>query len=982
MLKRLLLYLFCAFHAFQSVHAQQYPMRNYRMTEGLSNSVVFRTYQDDKGFIWFCTNYGISRFDGSTFRNYTTKHGLGANIVMSMSGLNDSVLLVSTYGGGLNMLSESGIAQYPLASGSMPKKILYAAAHLGKIWLISTNITTLYCITNGALREVGIHEPQLGTTRFYKMIRHGNELLFTSSNGIYKTVENGSVVPFLKDIIHETITDLRIDNDGGIWAGLAGRILHIKGNRVVNEYKIDSKLPPGDMLVDHNNNIWIAGAEGGVFLVRNQEVKNITSMVGTGNAIVHDLFEDKEGNIWIATGGQGVYMLRSMHIINYPVEANKIRSYCKSISAINDSEVIVGSVGTVSKWTQGKLTPVPLKRLSPVAYVYFARRAGNNLYIGTPDGLIIKQLNGSGERMLTGPQKRPIGVLSFLPDGDSLWAGSFDAVYKIKNGDYILDSSDIAFGINRCNAICRNTSGALLFGTDSGVVSLKNNHRLHYNLPGSQATNVVRDIYQDNRGAIWYVTDSGLVYHTSKGMTVLSVQHGLTHNKCNAIAEDKYGILWVGTANGITSINAQTMQIKGLKGNHFENEILSVCCLNSLLFAGMGDGMSVLRTEQRTERFNPPIYIMSAKWAKGEIDMPLRLDLPYNERKLNIQFAALSFSYPESIQYRYRIAGLSHNWHITYNKEIDIQALPTGNFVFMVSARVNKEKWGPVAQLPIHVKAPLWQNKWLIALFFITVSWLIYFVTKKLIETREAKKRSRMALYNRIIYLKQQALSALINPHFIFNCMNSIQHYMHSHDHYMANMYLADFAQLIRMTLEHARSAFIPLYEEINRIKLYLSLEQLRFGEDLQYDIHIDPALKDYELHIPNMIIQPYVENAIWHGIMPNKGIGNISIRFLKHNAQEMEIQIIDNGIGINKSKETAKHNQEKSFGMKLTADRLHVLHQMLGQPFSVTITETSDLPGNVTGTQVKIILPLKPNKNHLAQVDNTLTILSGTSGS
>lgn len=971
MVKKLLLYTVCMLLSLPAILAQQYPVRNYRMSNGLANSVVFRSYQDRRGFMWFCTNYGISRFDGTTFQNYSSREGLGANTIMSMSIDSGHRSFISTYGGGLDVLDNGWISPYKLRSGTMPKKVVYATRHGNRVWLISTNMVTLYHITDGVIKEVPVSREDGSLVRFSKTSVCGNELLLTSTDGLYIANTDGTVRPYLRDLVHEPINDIRQDSNGFLWAGVSGSVLKIAGDKIVQRYPMDSKLPPGDILIDHLDNVWVAGAEGGIYLVQNNKLSDLTPMLNTGDAIIHDLFEDREGNIWIATGGQGVYQLRSLNIVNYPVEAQKIKSYCKCISRVNDTEALVASIGTLSKWAGGELRPVPVKALTPVAYIYFIQYLDGNIYIGTPYGLIIRHPDGK-EDLVQASAKVPTGAVSMLAEKDSLWIGAFNAIYKVKKGANTLDSQNMVLTLNRCNTIYKTTDGSILFGTDSGVVSYRNKTFQYRQLSDKTAANSINVIYEDSRGRTWYATDSGLAYTADNGIKWITIANGLTHNKCNSIQEDKYGTLWVGTANGITSIDLGTMRMGNMQTGNFENEVLSVCCMDSLLFAGMVDGMTVVRREQGAVHPAPPLYITAVRTASGIQNMPTVLNIPYEQNKLVIEFAALSFAYPEEVRYRYRIRDLSDNWHVTANKQVDIQALPAGDLTFEVSAMQANGAWSAPVSLPIHVSTPFWQNKWLIALFFVTLSWLTYFITRKLIEQREEKKRRRLSLYNRIIYLKQQALSALINPHFIFNCMNSIQHYMHGHDHYMANLYLSDFAHLIRMTLEQSRSAFIPLDHEIARLRLYLSLEQLRFGDELQYELYTDPNVELASPRIPNMLVQPYVENAIWHGIMPNNGIGKIAIRFMEENERELRIEIRDNGIGINKSKASRKHADKPSLGMKLTSDRLHVLQQMLGQRFSVTIEETSDAQGVVTGTLVKIILPYIPNEERLEMGNDT----------
>jgi sensor histidine kinase YesM len=240
----------------------------------------------------------------------------------------------------------------------------------------------------------------------------------------------------------------------------------------------------------------------------------------------------------------------------------------------------------------------------------------------------------------------------------------------------------------------------------------------------------------------------------------------------------------------------------------------------------------------------------------------------------------------------------------------------------------------------------------------------IFGLTRWRITKREAKKREQIELSNKVTYLKQQALSALINPHFIFNCMNSIQMYLYNNDNFNANIYLADFASLIRSTMENAQEAFIDLEKEIARITIYLKLEQFRFGQGLQYTISLDSMLAGRTVRIPNMIIQPYVENAIWHGIIPNNGIGKIGIDISLQPDNLIRITISDDGVGLGKARVLNSSKSEKrSYGMSLTKERLDLLRQLTGQFYHVKASEIISDEGKVAGTVIEIFLPLDPNE-------------------
>jgi LytS/YehU family sensor histidine kinase len=224
----------------------------------------------------------------------------------------------------------------------------------------------------------------------------------------------------------------------------------------------------------------------------------------------------------------------------------------------------------------------------------------------------------------------------------------------------------------------------------------------------------------------------------------------------------------------------------------------------------------------------------------------------------------------------------------------------------------------------------------------------------------KSKAAEQIKVQKSISDLKHQALSASLNPHFIFNALNSIQYYFNEHSKEEANKYLVNFSRLIRMNLDSAGNTFIPLSREIERLKLYMEYEKLRFEDKMNYRINIDEKINSERLEIPNMILQPFVENSIWHGLLNKKGEGVIDINISKRdkiismlNYPVIEIEIIDNGIGLLESKKL-KQSKHISKGISMIKERLNLLALEIKDFDFVTIKERID---GIQGVIVNIVL-------------------------
>ena len=223
---------------------------------------------------------------------------------------------------------------------------------------------------------------------------------------------------------------------------------------------------------------------------------------------------------------------------------------------------------------------------------------------------------------------------------------------------------------------------------------------------------------------------------------------------------------------------------------------------------------------------------------------------------------------------------------------------------------------------------------------------VIYFLSQK------KKRKKELKIQNTIATLEQKALQAMMNPHFVFNVMNSIQYFISRKESQEANQILSGFARLMRKHLEICLNSSITMHEEINYLRLYLSLEKIRFSEKMDYTITADPEMDTDDIYIPSMLIQPFIENAIWHGIMPKDGGGLIKLDF-RCTDNKLRISIKDNGIGISNSKKT-KTTGHISRGLELIHERVNLLNKLHKRKIYISQVQTGD-----SGTEVLITIPV-----------------------
>jgi competence protein ComGC len=221
-------------------------------------------------------------------------------------------------------------------------------------------------------------------------------------------------------------------------------------------------------------------------------------------------------------------------------------------------------------------------------------------------------------------------------------------------------------------------------------------------------------------------------------------------------------------------------------------------------------------------------------------------------------------------------------------------------------------------------------------------------------------EQEKQRIQSKLAEAEIAALRSQMNPHFIFNSLSSINNFMLDNDSPQASFYLTKFARLIRLVLENSRTEKVLLANELHALELYLEMEALRFKEKLTYVIQIDPSVSPDFTEIPPLLLQPYVENAIWHGLMHKKQGGTVTIRINQIDENLLHISITDDGIGRERAEELKSRSatRQKSFGMQITSERLNAINTIFKTKTRITVEDLTDTEGSACGTKINLMIP------------------------
>lgn len=330
--------------------------------------------------------------------------------------------------------------------------------------------------------------------------------------------------------------------------------------------------------------------------------------------------------------------------------------------------------------------------------------------------------------------------------------------------------------------------------------------------------------------------------------------------------------------------------------------------------------------------------------------------LSYDQDRLQFRFQGYSGKHPGRLQYRYRLLGLDSTWTETEINEIQFTSLPPGDYGFEVEVQNLDGSWSSHRQaIAFYLIPAIWQQVWFQALGALMIA--IALVGLFQWRVRQIRKSNEVRM--QALRYQQSSLAAQINPHFLYNAMNSIQRFVLKNEKQQAYTYLERFGGLIRNVLDHSSSDLITLQEEVNTLEEYLELESVRLQHAFSYKIVVDDTVDAAFVRLPPMLIQPYVENAIWHGFHKLDRPGLVAISFIETN-DHLICEVEDNGVGReSEHPRTQKTRLHKPHGMQATRERLALLSRMHKSRFSVDIVDLKTKDGRAAGTRVCLQIPL-----------------------
>ena len=493
-------------------------------------------------------------------------------------------------------------------------------------------------------------------------------------------------------------------------------------------------------------------------------------------------------------------------------------------------------------------------------------------------------------------------------------------------------------------------------------------------------------IAEDKLGHYWITTLNNGLYelYFENGKEVLKNYTknnltGLPTDYCLKIKPDlKDSSLWISTIVGIIKFDPIQKKVISIlkKQNGLADDAIgysfTITADNRLVQPFFGTLNIIDLDTYRFNKTKPAIVFNSVKVLEKEYVNLLEgnepvLTLDHDQNYLQFEFAALVFNNSDQTNYACRLEGIDKDWIYNSNRNsVSYSGLNNGAYYFKVKAANNDGIWGDEKILKIIIRPPFYASWWFIAICLLFIGGLFFAWNRFRINQARKEEKIKATFTQQIAETEMKALRAQMNPHFIFNSLNSIQKYILKNDHFAASQYLTKFSRLIRLILDHSNQNNILLSSELELLKLYVEMESIRFDDKFNYEIKADAAINADTVEIPSMLIQPYVENAIWHGLLHKEEKGKLTINFLRNGGDTIKVIIEDDGIGREKAAELKSKQvlKKKSYGMQITEDRIAIINRMQDIKATSKVIDLKDAAGNAAGTRVILEIPTKPLTN------------------
>lgn len=938
---------------------QSVYVKHYTTNDGLAGNHVYMCHQDNNGYLWIATNSGLSRFDGRKFKTYGHEDGLSDNEVLFVTNdaynniwvktfsANSVIAVIKGTPGYINhhsitsvpveyytvsdeMYSHSSKTTYLSGGGSLVliknRKVLMSRQPLtggspvfetedGKFFSGDGNNLYLLNDTSASLfQTLDISQP-------YSRLCYYKGLLYVLTGKVIKlyTYKQQKFIHLSTTIFKENINLIHV-NKFGVWVTFVDKMglykykdAYLKSGHT--EIKVAGIV--NHIMTDKEDGVWISTTDNGVFCIPYPDVQSYTADNGLSSSVIYTLDPITANTFWV---GYNTGNAELLHLQNGTVDIKRsLNLGPHKISNDIVVDIAHNNTGSTFFLSRNRLVTLDGKNILPKSGANKSMLVINDSILGI----------GSWHYVLLNlrtlkPDTHRIGrIYAQAKDSDgSIWLGGIKGLYRLSHA---------------ASGMMRKFSGLDNIRINALAVDGK------YVWAGTQ-----------NHGLYLIKDDEVVLQLTDRNLPALP------SNTIKALAV-KNAELWIGTNRGILQgiFNYSTLQFD--KHTFFDHkdgllspEINDIKVFDSTVLIATYDGVTALEKHNRRSKIN---YIISDIFVRKQGDTnEIRGDsssFRYSTKGIEIGLQTAALKYGSDVTYRYMLKPFDNTWKTTGDNLIQYTNIPPGDYIFIVTAFDRRGNSSLSAYRYIQIKPLFRQTIWFKSLIFLGILLLAAILIYWYLLVTKKRTDSKLLQGRMIAKARLEALRAQLKPHFIFNSLNAINDYIYNNKNDDAANLLHGFAGFIRKGLHLADKDYTSIAEEVNFLKQYLELEKLKCDNCFDYVIEVQGNIAT--IVIPSLITQPFVENAVIHGLrnVRNERAMLCVTYSLKDN--DVVCSIVDNGVGIKQSLLHKKDDVSK--GTMISKERINYFKTGLGIDIELDIKDLSDIEPAKHGTLITLII-------------------------
>lgn len=923
------------------------------LERGLPSRSIYGICEDREGRIWMGTDNGVAYFQGGKIKKF--RHPDLPKVVPRVYATPDGgILVLGNNPMGIfkinanREVSALPVANIPRFTGrhtaySKTENCIYYSNWSYLFSSSEKGLDTLCALKGNELNSIESSRtyPVLINTESGLYTWQNNELLQIHSTGTTTTCDVGNKQ--LKSLSQNTILDF-------------------SAQLITDKIDVNWQFVPGHSTWS-GSDLWFTGETEGLYRLRSNSVQCISDDLFLSNTEFSYIFIDQHKNIWCGTNGKGIVLIPyHENFTNIHASNGLADNFIVSISTTNENPVFVS-------------TKTGLHEVSESNVSLISPEDNHNFWV-TPSS-INSVVEYSGKRILGSMQ--PDHEIKYAVQsqyGYSLHASQLHLmdtlivyggwsrlmiidIARIEQGpirDYKSDT--LKFG--RITGFAEVDSG-LLISADGGMFLLDRNLKLSkMNCPSEPEGYFVGVVKMDNQ---WWTCSTSRLYHWSATKWVPhSFEYSYNQTTITGIVADPYDRLWISTEQGLIcvhdSFTTNVSEVNGLVADDIN--IIKYNPGDNCLWIGTEYGLSILDLEKtnlgQCFKHSPSISSLLVTHNGQTMEAQESMELSNSQKSFTINTSLPDYFGFAEPQYRYKLIGAMADWQLTKENKIDFFALSPGTYEFIIQARTYGYRWGQSNVVKLSINRPFYEGWRFYLLSLIGVISLFYIVYTLRINAIKKVEQEKRIVQTKMNELEMQALNANMNPHFIFNSLNSVQYFLMPLQNFKALEFIDNLSKLIRFNMLAVGKRLVHLEGELERLDLYVNLEKVRFKKELTFEKDINLPLDLKKIWIPSMLIQPAIENAIWHGIMPSENLGKIVLSITEDEGF-LHIIISDNGIGLKAARaNTVKGHQSK--GRVLIEERLKLHHKKNHFDISEIIEpDTAQVLGTKVTIRVKMVI-------------------------